>query len=143
MIITKEVYMKTSMALLSMLLLGALLVSGTLFAIDTRVKPPMVAYLRPDDESTVDLTGKQALKFEWKSVPIPVNGRESYKITVYKGFGYDVVFSQVIDPRTFSVDVPTEKFEDGATYTWHVRQRDMGNMQWSRFDSWSFKVVKK
>ena len=113
------------------------------FAAETKAKAPRVVYIAPDNDTTIDLAGKKVLRFEWDSMPIPAGGRESYKITIYKGFSYEVVFSQVLNRDTFWIDIPAEKFYDGATYSWHVKQRDGQNMQWSRFDTWSFKVMKK
>jgi len=104
---------------------------------------PRVEYLKPDNDSVVDLTGRDKLVFSWREVPIPAGGREAYRFTLFKGFTYKVVVSRDIDGRTFSVEVPAEKFEDGETYTWRVKQRDARTLVWSLYDTWSFKVIKK
>lgn len=108
-----------------------------------RAQVPEVAYMEPDNDSVVDLSGKSILTFTWKSVPIPSGGRAAYKINIYNGFGYDVAFSETLDPKVFSTEVPADKFEDGKIYSWHVKQRDDRSMSWSRYDTWSFKVIKK
>jgi len=104
---------------------------------------PRVIYSNPADGSSLDLTGKDKVVFEWKMVPIPSGSREVYKFVLFKGNEYDEVSSQTIDPRTFSARVPTDKFEAGARYRWYVKQRDARTMAWSRYDSWYFKVSKK
>ena len=110
---------------------------------DERFKVPRVAYLSPDNDSTVDLTGKDVLTFKWKAQPVPAGGVQNYKLVVYKGFSYDIAVKEEVDRDKYSVDVPATNFEDGAKYSWHVQQRDASNMIWSLFDSWSFKVIKK
>lgn len=104
---------------------------------------PRVEYLQPANQSEADLTGKETLLFSWREVPIPAGGREMYRFTLYKGFGYKVVMTKDIDERTFSIEVPADKFEDGETYTWRVKQRDGKTLVWSLYDTWSFKVIKK
>ena len=104
---------------------------------------PKVAYANPADESKVDLTGADKLTFKWRKVPIPGGNRETYKFVLFKGDGYDEVLSQAVDPQTFSVDVPVDKFDDGARYRWYVKQRDARTLVWSQHDNWYFKVVKK
>jgi len=106
-------------------------------------RTPAVVYQRPDNGEKVDLTGKDKLTFSWKMVLLPAGGREAYKFTLYRGDGYDVVVSQTIDPRTFSIDVPADKFEAGTRYRWKVKQRDSRTFDWSRADNWYFTVIKK
>lgn len=103
---------------------------------------PRVAYLRPADESTVDISGQKSIIFKWGQVPIPSGNRDSYRFVVRKGDGYDTVANQVIDPRTFFAQIPADKFETGQTYCWYVRQRDARTLEWSQYDIWYFKVVK-
>ena len=110
---------------------------------DDRFSVPRVAYVEPDNQTMVDLTNSDSLTFSWKSQPLPSGGRNSYRFKLYKGFGYDLVLSEAVNRDVFSIKVPADKFEDGATYTWRVQQRDDRNMIWSLFDSWSFKVLKK
>lgn len=103
---------------------------------------PKVSYAEPKDQSTVDLTGKTVLTFKWNPVPAPAGGREAFRFKIYKGYSYDVVVSQEIDHRTFSVDIPSDKFVNGQKYTWRVQQRDGQTMSWSLYDTWSFTVKK-
>ena len=104
---------------------------------------PRVVYTRPSDQSTVDVSGNKSIIFEWKQVPIPSGRRDSYKFVLNKGEGYNVVVDQVLDPGTFSIEVPAEKLEDGMAYWWYVKQRDGRTLEWSQYDIWYFKVVKK
>lgn len=110
---------------------------------NVRAKAPRVEYTSPMNQSVVDLAGKGSLRFEWKQVPIPAGGRVSYRFVLYRGFGYDVVVKETLDAGVFFIEIPSEKFEDGRVYTWHVQQRDGRSMEWSIFTNWSFKVVKK
>lgn len=104
---------------------------------------PKVVYTKPADGSTLDLTGEDKVVFEWQMVPIPGGNRESYKFVLFKGYGHEEVSSLTIDPRTFRVEVPADKFESGASYRWYVKQRDARTLVWSQHDSWYFEVAKK
>lgn len=105
---------------------------------------PKVAYLSPDDETTIDLTGKPGITFAWKNSPTPGGGRDAYRFKLIKGFKYDFIVSEKLGPTTFSIDVPADKFEDGVTYSWYVEQCDASTRVWNRHDVvWSFKVIKK
>lgn len=114
----------------------------TVFAAGERDRVPSVEYLLPDNDSIIDLTGKNSLTFGWKSNPIPNGGRDSYRFKLLKGFGYNFIMSEEIDRDIFSIQVPADKFEDGQTYSWYVQQRDTSLGIWSRFTAWSFKVIK-
>jgi len=103
---------------------------------------PKVAYIQPRNQSTVDLTGKDSLKFTWNIVPMPSGGVEYYRFKLYKGYEYDILVTKTLDRGVFQVDIPASVFEDGVTYTWKVQQRDSRSMNWSLYDKWSFKVVK-
>lgn len=113
------------------------------YASDDRLTVPRVAYGKPDNQSTVDLTGKNVLTFTWNPVPMPSGGREQFRFRAYEGFSYKVIFAAEPAQRIFSIDVPADKFEDGKAYTWRVQQRDGRTMIWSLYDTWSFKVLKK
>jgi hypothetical protein len=109
-----------------------------------RDKVPSVPQLSPDDEIAIDLTGKPGITFKWKSSPIPGGGRAAYRFKLIKGFKYDFIVSEELAQGVFSIDVPAGKFEDGATYSWYVEQRDASLNVWSRHDTvWSFKVIKR
>jgi len=104
---------------------------------------PKVSYIKPEDGSALDLTGKDSVVFEWQMVPIPGGGREAYKFVLFEGDGYLEVSSLVIDPRTFRAEVPADKFSPGSSYRWYVKQRDSRTLVWSQHDSWYFEVIKK
>lgn len=103
---------------------------------------PRVVYEKPQSQSVIDVSGNKGIVFEWARVPIPSNGRDSYRFVLYKGEGYDLVADQLLDPRTFSIEVPADKLENGMKYWWYVKQRDEITMQWSEYDIWYFSVVK-
>lgn len=104
---------------------------------------PKVIYAKPADGSMLDLTGKDNVIFEWNMVPIPSGNRETYKFVLFKGDGYEEVASQIVDPRTFSIKIPADKFEPGVRYRWYVKQRDARTLVWSQHDNWYFGVIKK
>jgi hypothetical protein len=104
---------------------------------------PKVIYTKPADGSVLDLAGKEKVIFEWQMVPIPSGNREAYKFVLLKGDGYEEVSSQTIDARVFQAEVPADKFEPGARYRWHVKQRDAKTLVWSQYDDWYFEVVNK
>ncbi len=132
-------------------ILAALIVIGALFvslatvahAGSDRRKVPRVAYIEPDNDSVVDLGGKKSLTFRWKQQPMPGGGRVGFRFKLCKGFGYDFIVSEDTGPDVLSIDVPADKFEDGATYSWYVEQRDGSSMRWSLHDGWSFRVTKR
>lgn len=132
-------------------MLIAVLVIGGLFvclvtvahAQSDRRKVPRVAYIEPDNDTVIDLSGKKSLTFRWKQQPIPGGGRAGFRFKLCKGFGYDFIVSEDTGPDVLSIDVPADKFEDGAMYSWYVEQRDGSSTRWSLHDSWSFKVFKR
>lgn len=130
----------------SFLILTVTIVSlcATSFAGGRRSDVPNVPFLSPDDEAAIDLSGKPGITFKWKSSPVPGGGREAYRFKLIKGFKYDFIVSEELGQGVFSIDVPADKFEDGATYSWYVEQRDASLGIWSRHDTvWSFKIIKK
>ena len=131
--------------IICLIIIGGILgaASGLLFAQSEKTRVPRVAYLSPERDSTVDLTGKNSLVLQWKNQPAPGGGREAFRFRLYKGFDYNAIVSQDLKQDVFSVEVPADKFEDGATYSWHVQQRDASSMSWSLFDTWTFTVSKK
>lgn len=137
--------MNKKILILAGIFLALMLAGAVVFAAEgKRDQVPNVAYLSPEDEITIDLTGKDSVTFKWKNVPIPGGGRDSYRFKLTKGFKYDFIVSQELGQGIFSIDVPADKFEDNSTYSWYVEQRDASLMVWSRHDTvWSFKVIKK
>lgn len=104
---------------------------------------PKVVYIKPADGAMLDLTGEEKVVFEWQMVPIPSGNREAYKFALFRGNGYEEISNQAINPRTFSTEVPADKFEPGVRYRWYVKQRDAKTLVWSQCDSWYFKVTRK
>ena len=126
------------------LMMICLMLASPVFAVGRRSDVPNVPFLSPDDETTIDLTGKQGITFKWKNAPLPGGGRDAYRFKLIKGFKYDFVVSEELERDIFSIDVPADKFEDSVTYSWYVEQRDASLRIWSRHDTvWSFKVIKK
>ncbi len=114
------------------------------YAAGRRSDVPNVPFLSPDDETTIDLTGKSGITFKWKNSPIPGGGRETFRFKLIKGFKYDFIVSEELGRDVYSIDIPADKFEDGVTYSWYVEQRDASLNVWSRHDTvWSFKTIKR
>ena len=107
-----------------------------------RDSTPKVRYIEPKSESLVDLTDEEVLTFKWKPTPIPGGGRMAYKFELFKEFGYDRIVNETLRERVFSIDIPADRFADGALYTWQVRQRDASTPIWSMDQRWSFTVKK-
>jgi len=103
---------------------------------------PNVRYTSPKDESTVELKGQDSLIFGWQPTPLPGGNRACYKFELFKDYGYERIAAETLSPRVFSIEIPADKFENGATYTWRVRQRDEWTRFWSKGGRWSFKVKK-
>lgn len=126
------------------LVVACILIASAAFAAGRRSDVPNVQFLSPDDETTVDLTGKPAVTFKWKNAPVPGGGRDAFRFKLIKGFKYDFIVSEELTRDTFSIDVPSDKFDNGVTYSWYVEQRDASLNVWSRHDTvWSFKVIKQ
>lgn len=107
---------------------------------------PEVPYLLPHNDHDADLTGKESLHFEWKSVPKPGGGREAYRFELFRGAeeAYDRIYHAELRPDVYTMEIPADKFEDGMMYTWRVKQRDARTSTWSRQgDRWRFTVIKK
>lgn len=107
-----------------------------------RLKTPRVIYMEPRNDSVVDLRGKESLTFRWKGTPKPGGGRMAYKFDLYKDFGYERIVSEKLRDDVYSIEVPSDKFEDGALYTWQVKQRDARTRFWGLDIRWSFRVRK-
>ncbi|OGW75825.1 MAG: hypothetical protein A2Z72_04130 [Omnitrophica bacterium RBG_13_46_9] len=119
-----------------------LVASAFVWASSVRERTPTVIYLEPKDDLVVDMSGKESITFKWKSSPIPSGGRMNYKFELYKDFGYERIINELLDSEVFSIEVPADKFADGALYSWQVKQRDSGSRDWSMDRRWSFRVRK-
>ncbi|NQU94804.1 MAG: hypothetical protein HQ549_01050 [Candidatus Omnitrophica bacterium] len=109
---------------------------------DSRRIVPNVRYTTPRNDSIVDLAGKEVLEFKWKSTPAPSGGRSVYKFDLYKGFGYEVLASEKLGHKVYSIKAPVDMFEDGGEYTWQVKQRGRKSRLWGIDNRWSFRVKK-
>ena len=126
------------------LMIICLIFASSAFAGGRRSDVPNVPFLSPNDEITIDLTQMPGITFKWKNSPVPGGGREAYRFKLIKGFKYDFIVSEELPRNVFTIDVPSDKFEDGVTYSWYVEQRDASLNIWSRHDTvWSFKVTKR
>ena len=111
-------------------------------AVGRRYNTPTVKYIQPKSQSVVDITGKNSITFMWKRLPRPANGRENYKFELFKDYGYDRIINEILEHDVDSVEIPADKFENGQTYTWQVKQRDQKTRVWSMDKRWSFTVKK-
>lgn len=134
--------MKKWLYLITVALFLSFTLLQTVWAVGRRNNTPLVRYLEPKNDSTVDLKGKENMVFQWKKMPIPGGGRAKYKFELYDGFGYERIVSEDLKHDVYSIEVPADKFENGKLYTWQVKQRDATTRIWSRDDRWSFKVKK-
>jgi len=126
------------------LMMICIMLASLSFAASRRSDVPNIQFLSPNDEITIDLTGKPGITFKWKNSPLPGGGRSAFRFKLIKGFKYDFIVSENLARGVFLIDVPADKFEDGVTYSWYVEQRDSSLGVWSRHDTvWSFKVIKK
>jgi len=120
--------------------LFAALTCAQAFGFTQRIRTPEVSYISPRNDSTVGLAGQKSLMFRWKPAPIPANGRGSYKFYIYKGFGYNPIYTMTLGPNEYTAEVPVNLFEKGSVYSWGVKQRDAFSMVWSGVTHWSFKA---
>ncbi len=107
---------------------------------------PDVDYTQPRDDSEIDLAGRDSFLFEWRSVPIPAGGRETYRFEIFEESegGSDRIYSNDLEPDVFSIAVPSNMFKNGMQYTWRVRQRDEMSFNWSTGgEMWRFTVIRK
>ena len=108
----------------------------------TGIKVPRVNYIKPENESEVDLRDKEHLTFEWKPTPIPQGGRRAYRFALFKDYKYDMILTEDLHHKVLSIDVPKDMFEEGQSYTWRVKQRAWQGGGWSAGHRWSLTVKK-
>jgi hypothetical protein len=136
-------------SVLAVLVIGILIVSCAFaqgFGIrvgGTRDYVPEPRLLSPVTE-TVDLTGKDILKFRWSPHEGSRFDRKYYDLRIYKGFDMvqsTLIYKQKVYAGTYEMDVPSDLFESGSVYTWSLRQIYRGgNKSWRSF--YSFRVIK-
>jgi len=104
---------------------------------------PKVAYLSPKSEGEITIKAGESIMFSWKTSPRPGSGRDSFRFVLRKGFEGENIVAETLPPTVYSYTVLGDKFENGSTYSWFVKQRDMRTQSWSLADTWVFKVYKK
>ena len=101
---------------------------------------PQITYYEPGMRSIVDLTDKDVLTFKWSVEPVPVDGRV-FRF-VCKDSQHNNIFFTNIDAKTFSIDVPANKFSNKQIYTWAVQPKDAAG-RWRVYKTYSFEVRKE
>lgn len=89
---------------------------------EDRIPQPKLLYPNRD---TADITGKTTLDFKWSSHERARGFRKYYDFRLYEGSQMvesGLILKQEVDPETYSFSVPVDKFENGETYTWSLRQ---------------------
>jgi len=129
--------------IIGILLLAAIYAANSsVFSLDRICHVPQVEYISPKNDSTIDLTQQDEIVFKWKPLPKPSSGRMYYKFILYKSFGYDQMESAELPSDCYQYKVSKDKFQDGQTCTWNVKQRAQFGGNWSIPETWSFKVKK-
>ncbi|MBN1353594.1 MAG: hypothetical protein JW994_02850 [Candidatus Omnitrophica bacterium] len=124
------------------MLIAALLNAAAFAGTDRRNQTPKVRYIKPANDSVVDLTGRESLVFTWKPTPKPGGGRTAYRFELFKDFGYEVVEDVTLEHDIYAAEVDADKLINGAAYSWQVKQRDRKTHVWSMDNRWGFKVKK-
>jgi hypothetical protein len=113
------------------LIMAVLLLAGPVFArglMDRKelqsdyVPPPVL--LSPSTED-VDLTGKDILEFKWSPHEGIRGIREYYDFRLYKGYNTvesTLILKERLSGDTYQYNLAADKFEEGQTYTWTLRQ---------------------
>ena len=104
---------------------------------------PQPRLLSPVKE-TVDMTGKEELEFKWSPHEKGGGFREYYDFRLYKGYNmYEntLILKKQVAPDQYSIRLPASVFEEGAVYTWSLRQVYDTAKSLKSFQS--FKVIKK
>ncbi|MGB2705638.1 MAG: hypothetical protein WBC74_02110 [Candidatus Omnitrophota bacterium] len=123
--------------------LAFVLVTAAVWAGSNMQSTPKVRYRHPKSEAIVDLSEKENLTFKWKSSPSPGGGRSAFRFELYKGFSYDVVLRENLEPTVLKLEVPAETFKPGQLYSWQVKQRSEKTRDWSADNRWTFEVIRK
>jgi len=89
------------------------------------IYPPTL--VSPKDE-TVDITGKEKLEFRWKPYESPYYVY-CFLLRIYRGSDMtqkNEVYSEQVSGLDTSTEVSTDRFKDGETYTWVIKQVNNG-----------------
>jgi len=106
------------------------------------VPEPVLLY--PTQEEA-DLTGKDSLEFRWSPHEGSPTRRDYYDFRLYKGYDMlesTLVFKQRVGPRESSTSLKSGMFENGAVYTWSLRQIYTGSVK-SKKVFQSFRIIKR
>jgi len=131
------------------LIMAILLLAGPVFArgmmdkeeIQSDYVPPPVL-LSPAAEQ-VDLAGKDTLEFKWSPHEGIRGIREYYDFRLYKGYNTvesALILKERLPGDTYQYNLASDKFEEGQTYTWTLRQVYSGLLK-SDPGQVSFKII--
>lgn len=104
---------------------------------------PKVRLISPTPE-VYDMAGEKGILFKWSPHKRPSGGRRKFRFQLYDDYEMyekNLIFKKEIDPNTYEIFIPEDKFEDGGVYTWSVRQRSNSSV-WSERSFHSFKVTR-
>lgn len=105
---------------------------------------PEPRLLSPTGEEA-DLTGRDSMEFRWSPHEGSPTRRDYYDFRLYKG--YDMlestrIFKQRVGPRESGIFLKSGMFEDGAIYTWSLRQVYTGSVKSMKVFQ-SFRIIKR
>lgn len=86
------------------------------------IPAPRLVYPSTD---TIDLTGKETLRFEWSPFEGSRTSRKYYDLRIYRTYEMlesTLLYKERVDPGYFAVELDASMFETGQVYTWGVRQ---------------------
>jgi hypothetical protein len=109
----------------------------------TYVQAPVL--ISPKSE-TLDLSGQEKLEFRWETNKSPYEVF-CYLFRIYQGQDMtqkNEVYSEQVSGLDTSIEVPTDYFKDGETYTWYIKQiNNAPPLLFSDPVFWTFKIIKK
>lgn len=105
------------------------------------IPPPVL--LQPKSEN-VDLTDKEFLEFKWSPHEGASGFRDYYDFRIYNGYKTveeTLLFKEKLAPDTYQYNIKADRFQDGAVYTWTMRQLYTDGRKSAESHN-SFKVIK-
>jgi hypothetical protein len=122
-----DMIMRKTMLILALLLVATTQVfGGRISAIEAPsmvyVPPPVLLQPRSGE---VNLMGKEFLEFKWSPHEGASGFRDYYDFRIYNGYKTvqeTLFFKERIAPDIYQYNIKADKFQDGATYTWAMRQ---------------------
>ncbi|MFA5315445.1 MAG: hypothetical protein WC409_05865 [Candidatus Omnitrophota bacterium] len=95
---------------------------------------------------TMDISGQKSVKFSWKPAHTPYDVY-CYLFRIYKEQDMcqkDAVYAEEVSSLHTEIELPTDLFRDGGTYTWYVKQvNNAQKLLFSDAVSHTFRVIKK